>query len=89
MHEVALSSSTKSLNRSLNTTYLSLFVSSRQPCAVAASEPVKAGLIRQVVYPKRFGMAQEFALLAASLIDNGYMNGEVIRMDGGIRFANL
>ena len=50
---------------------------------------MRAGLLRQVVNPKRFGTAQEFAHLAASLIDNGYMNGEVIRFDGGIRFANL
>ena len=53
------------------------------------NKKVKAGLVRQVVYPKRFGQAAEFAHLAASLIDNGYMNGEVIRFDGGIRFANL
>ena len=43
----------------------------------------------QVVAPKRFGQADEFAHLALALIDNGYMNGEVIRMDGGLRFANL
>jgi hypothetical protein len=50
---------------------------------------VRKGLLAQVVEPKRFGRAEEFAHLAVSLIDNGYMNGEVIRMDAGLRFANL
>jgi len=50
---------------------------------------VRKGLLRQVVYPKRFGQAKEFAHLVLSLIDNPYMNGEVIRMDAGLRFANL
>jgi hypothetical protein len=39
-----------------------------------------------VVFPKRMGTAAEFAALARSLIENDYMNGEVIRFDGGIRF---
>lgn len=59
------------------------------PLMQAAGERVKEGLLRQVVGPKRFGKPEEFAHLAAGLIDNGYMNGEVIRFDGGIRFANL
>lgn len=59
------------------------------PLMGMAPEKVRNGLLRQVVAPKRFGQADEFAHLALSLIDNGYMNGEVIRMDGGLRFANL
>merc|ERR1712178_4004 len=59
------------------------------PLMQAAAPKVKEGLLAQVAAPKRFGQAQEFALLCASIIDNGYLNGEVIRMDGGIRFANL
>ena len=41
-----------------------------------------------MIAPKRFGDAAEFAHLVASIIDNGYLNGEVIRFDGGIRFPN-
>merc|ERR1719387_3425929 len=59
------------------------------PLMQMAAKKVKEGLLAQVAAPKRFGLADEFALLCTSIIDNGYLNGEVIRMDGGIRFANL
>merc|ERR1712087_567123 len=59
------------------------------PLMQAAGERVKEGLLRQVAGPKRFGASEEFAGLVASIIDNGYLNGEVIRLDGGLRFANL
>jgi len=38
------------------------------------------------VFPKRMGTAAEFAQLVRSLVENDYMNAEVIRFDGGIRF---
>merc|ERR1719247_3572906 len=59
------------------------------PLMQAAAPKVKEGLLAQVAAPKRFGAPAEFAHLCTSIIDNGYLNGEVIRMDGGIRFANL
>merc|ERR1712087_773454 len=59
------------------------------PLMQSASPKVKEGLLAQVAGPKRFGAPEEFALLATHIIDNGYMNGETIRMDAGIRFANL
>merc|ERR1719231_1550237 len=59
------------------------------PLMQAAAPKVKEGLLAQVAAPKRFGAPEEFASLCAAIIDNGYLNGEVIRMDGGIRFANL
>src|SRR6516225_5780822 len=46
----------------------------------------KARLIAPVVFPKRMGRAEEFGHLVRSLIENDYMNAEVIRFDGGIRF---
>ena len=51
-----------------------------------ASEDFKAKLVAPVVFPKRMGTGAEFAQLALALIGNDYMNGEVIRFDGGIRF---
>jgi NAD(P)-dependent dehydrogenase (short-subunit alcohol dehydrogenase family) len=51
-----------------------------------ASDEFKAKLIAPVVFPKRMGTAAEFATLVRSLIDNDYMNAEVVRFDGGIRF---
>lgn len=41
----------------------------------------------QVPYPKRLGRPEEFAALAMHIIENGYLNGETIRLDGAIRMA--
>jgi NAD(P)-dependent dehydrogenase (short-subunit alcohol dehydrogenase family) len=51
-----------------------------------ASEEFKARLIAPVAFPKRMGRASEFGQLVRSLIENDYMNAEVVRFDGGIRF---
>src|SRR6201986_1606179 len=45
-----------------------------------------ARLAAPVVFPKRLGRADEFGHLGPSLIENDYMNAEVVRFDGGIRF---
>jgi NAD(P)-dependent dehydrogenase (short-subunit alcohol dehydrogenase family) len=50
------------------------------------SEVWKAKLVAPVAFPKRLGTGAEFAHLVRSLIENDYMNAEVIRFDGGIRF---
>merc|ERR1711988_2079962 len=52
------------------------------PLMQSAAPKVKEGLLAQVAAPKRFGAPEEFAQLCAAIIDNGYLNGEVIRMDG-------
>jgi NAD(P)-dependent dehydrogenase (short-subunit alcohol dehydrogenase family) len=51
-----------------------------------ASDDFKTKLVAPVVFPKRMGTAAEFAQLACSLVANDYMNADVIRFDGGIRF---
>ena len=50
-----------------------------------AAEQLKDKLKRDVLFPKRFGTAEEFATLAVELLGNSYLNGEVIRIDGGAR----
>lgn len=50
-----------------------------------ASEAFKASLGRSVLFPHRLGTSEEFASLAVELVTNSYMNGETIRIDGGIR----
>ncbi|GGT32979.1 SDR family NAD(P)-dependent oxidoreductase [Nonomuraea spiralis] len=50
------------------------------------AEEFKAKLVAPVVFPKRMGRADEFAHLVHSLVQNDYMNAEVVRFDGGIRF---
>jgi NAD(P)-dependent dehydrogenase (short-subunit alcohol dehydrogenase family) len=39
------------------------------------------------VFPQRLGEPEEYAALARFLIENDYMNGEVVRIDGALRMA--
>jgi NAD(P)-dependent dehydrogenase (short-subunit alcohol dehydrogenase family) len=50
------------------------------------AEEFKARLVAPVVFPKRMGQPAEFGHLVRSLIENDYINAEVVRFDGGIRF---
>jgi NAD(P)-dependent dehydrogenase (short-subunit alcohol dehydrogenase family) len=50
------------------------------------AEEFKARLVAPVVFPKRMGRPDEFGQLVRALIENDYMNAEVVRFDGGIRF---
>ena len=50
-----------------------------------ASEAFKAHLGQSVLFPKRLGSAEELAFMVCDLITNPYMNGEIVRVDGGIR----
>ena len=49
------------------------------------SEAFKAKLGESVLFPKRLGVPDELASMVVECITNSYMNGEVIRVDGGIR----
>lgn len=49
------------------------------------SDQFKAHLGQSVLFPKRLGSSEELAFMVTELITNPYMNGEVIRVDGGIR----
>jgi NAD(P)-dependent dehydrogenase (short-subunit alcohol dehydrogenase family) len=40
-----------------------------------------------VPFPKRMGRADEYAQLAQQVAENTYLNGETIRLDGGLRFT--
>lgn len=50
-----------------------------------ASEQFKAALGKSVLFPSRLGHGAEFASMCVELLANSYMNGETIRVDGGIR----
>jgi len=50
------------------------------------AEEFKAALVTPVVFPRRMGRPDEFGHLVRALIENDYMNAEVIRFDGGLRF---
>jgi NAD(P)-dependent dehydrogenase (short-subunit alcohol dehydrogenase family) len=49
------------------------------------AEEFKAHLAKDVVFPKRLGRPGEYARMAWELIENPYVNGEVVRLDGAIR----
>ena len=40
----------------------------------------------QVPFPKRMGRSKEYGQLVASIVENDYLNGEIIRLDGDLRF---
>jgi NAD(P)-dependent dehydrogenase (short-subunit alcohol dehydrogenase family) len=51
-----------------------------------APAELRAKLEAKVPFPRRFGEPDEFAALAEHMITNRYLNGQVIRLDGAIRF---
>ncbi|MDX2163830.1 MAG: SDR family NAD(P)-dependent oxidoreductase [Gammaproteobacteria bacterium] len=59
------------------------------PMSNQISEAVKNNLINNVPFPKRLGKPQEFALLVQHIVENHYLNGEVIRLDGALRMAAI
>jgi len=48
---------------------------------------VATALAQSVPHPARLGAPQEYAALVQHIIENEYLNGEVIRLDGAIRMA--
>ncbi len=50
-------------------------------------EPVQASLAASIPFPPRLGKPEEFAALAAHIVTNTHLNGEVIRLDGALRMA--
>lgn len=57
------------------------------PLLAGLSDEAKASLGAQVPHPSRLGAPDEFGSLAAHIVSNPMLNGEVIRLDGGIRMA--
>ena len=55
------------------------------PMVTGMPDRVRMPLIEMVQFPNRLGVAPEYALLARQIIENPYLNGETIRLDGGIR----
>jgi NAD(P)-dependent dehydrogenase (short-subunit alcohol dehydrogenase family) len=49
------------------------------------SDEIRQGLANQIPHPSRLGRPEEFASLAAEIIDNPMLNGETIRLDGAVR----
>ncbi|MCU1378897.1 MAG: short-chain dehydrogenase/reductase [Acidimicrobiales bacterium] len=56
------------------------------PLMLGAPDALKDRLVESIVFPKRMGRPEEFALLVESIARNPYLNGENIRLDGALRF---
>ena len=57
------------------------------PMLAAVGEEFRAALAAGVPFPRRLGRPGEFAQLVAAFLDNDYLNGTTVRMDGALRMA--
>jgi NAD(P)-dependent dehydrogenase (short-subunit alcohol dehydrogenase family) len=57
------------------------------PMLRALPQETQDSLGASVPFPKRLGEPREFAALVLHCVHNGYLNGEVIRLDGALRMA--
>lgn len=55
------------------------------PMLLGMSPEVQEALGKMVPFPSRLGRPDEYAALVRHVVENAYLNGEVIRMDGAIR----
>lgn len=57
------------------------------PLLGTLSEAVRERLSKQVPFPARLGDVNEYAALALHIVENPYLNGESIRLDGALRMG--
>jgi NAD(P)-dependent dehydrogenase (short-subunit alcohol dehydrogenase family) len=59
----------------------------KTPILAGLSDEALKSLESTIPFPSRLGKPEEFALMARNIIENPYINGEVIRLDAAIRMA--
>jgi len=57
------------------------------PLLANLPQEAQDSLAAAIPFPRRLGHADEFASLALHMIDNPYLNGEVVRLDAALRMA--
>ncbi|NNG02713.1 MAG: SDR family NAD(P)-dependent oxidoreductase [Inquilinus sp.] len=57
------------------------------PMMTGLPAEVQESLVATTLFPKRLGLAEEFARLVLHIADNVFLNGETIRLDGAVRLA--
>ena len=57
------------------------------PLLANLPQEAQDSLAAAIPFPRRLGQADEFASLALHMIENSYLNGEVVRLDGALRMA--
>ncbi len=59
----------------------------KTPMSDLMTDKIREALLSQSVFPKRFGLAGEYADLVVHIINNSMLNGETIRIDGAVRMS--
>jgi NAD(P)-dependent dehydrogenase (short-subunit alcohol dehydrogenase family) len=57
------------------------------PMVDGMPDHIQESLSASIPFPSRLGKPEEFAELVAHIVENGYINGETIRLDGAVRLA--
>ncbi|MEV6336864.1 SDR family NAD(P)-dependent oxidoreductase [Nocardia vinacea] len=57
------------------------------PMLARLREDIRESLAATVPHPKRLGEGDDYARLAVEMLENPYLNGQTIRLDGAIRMA--
>jgi len=57
------------------------------PMMKGLPEEVTAKIASEVPFPQRLGQAEEYGLLVQQIVENPYLNGTNIRLDGAVRLA--
>ncbi|WAC54029.1 SDR family oxidoreductase [Gordonia sp. SL306] len=57
------------------------------PMLARLRDDIRDGLAASVPFPKRLGLPEDYAGMALTLLQNAYVNGETVRLDGSIRMA--
>jgi NAD(P)-dependent dehydrogenase (short-subunit alcohol dehydrogenase family) len=57
------------------------------PLLGGLSDEIRESLAAAIPHPSRLGRPDEYAALAAHIVENPMLNGEVIRLDGALRMA--
>lgn len=57
------------------------------PMLMGMPKEVLDSLVATTIFPKRLGLPEEFSRLALHIVENAMINGETIRLDGGVRLA--
>jgi NAD(P)-dependent dehydrogenase (short-subunit alcohol dehydrogenase family) len=60
----------------------------KTPLLAELPEETQAALASAIPYPSRLGEPAEFAQLVIAMIENDYLNGEIVRLDGALRMQS-
>ncbi len=55
------------------------------PLLLSAPQQVQDGIVSGIPFPKRLGEPSEFGQLVVHMVENSYLNGETVRLDGAVR----